>query len=342
MVLCACGATPAPCRISSAEPAELDALVANDERTCLFERTADGLPRMRCWGGWTTEGCVLGALDLRHLGVVSRVDAGGRALCAQTDDGVLCLRASSWELVASGSDVELGPLDRDGVWLREETGARHVGLALARSEDGIGLPPARGRLESHVEPGWLLGAGVAVRPDGSVVSLRSGEEPAGLALGEGVVAISGGLAHGCARMRDGRARCWGFAEPPSEARDLGLSSVTDVVVRGVPWQSDVPGTGVHACALTSDGQVHCLGDSGCDARPVRLELPSNACDPERASAPQRVPLEGAARQIALGAHHACALLTDGSVWCWGSNFYGQLGDGTRADSDVPVRVLGLP
>lgn len=37
----------------------------------------------------------------------------------------------------------------------------------------------------------------------------------------------------------------------------------------------------------------------------------------------------------------CARLADGSVWCWGSNALGTLGDGTLTDSPVPVRVRGL-
>ena len=33
-----------------------------------------------------------------------------------------------------------------------------------------------------------------------------------------------------------------------------------------------------------------------------------------------------------------AILADGSVWAWGSNTKGQLGNGTRTSSDVPLRV----
>jgi len=33
--------------------------------------------------------------------------------------------------------------------------------------------------------------------------------------------------------------------------------------------------------------------------------------------------------------------SDGSVWAWGYNFYGQLGNGTNIDSNVPVRVSGV-
>jgi alpha-tubulin suppressor-like RCC1 family protein len=45
-------------------------------------------------------------------------------------------------------------------------------------------------------------------------------------------------------------------------------------------------------------------------------------------------------QIAGGDHHYCILVDDGAVRCWGDNTFGQLGDGTRTASAVPVPVLG--
>jgi len=46
--------------------------------------------------------------------------------------------------------------------------------------------------------------------------------------------------------------------------------------------------------------------------------------------------------VATSGTHACALLEDGSVKCWGNNDYGQLGDGTRTSSLIPVTVADLP
>ena len=42
--------------------------------------------------------------------------------------------------------------------------------------------------------------------------------------------------------------------------------------------------------------------------------------------------------IVAGGNHTC-VLTGGDVWCWGQNSQGQLGDGTTADRNVPVKVL---
>ncbi len=46
--------------------------------------------------------------------------------------------------------------------------------------------------------------------------------------------------------------------------------------------------------------------------------------------------------VAAGAHHALALTDDGEVWAWGQNQYGQLGQGTKTNLNIPRQVDGLP
>lgn len=50
---------------------------------------------------------------------------------------------------------------------------------------------------------------------------------------------------------------------------------------------------------------------------------------------------GEFKSIAPGAWHTIALRGDGTVWAWGNNAYGQLGDSTNAHSASPVQVVGL-
>jgi alpha-tubulin suppressor-like RCC1 family protein len=44
-------------------------------------------------------------------------------------------------------------------------------------------------------------------------------------------------------------------------------------------------------------------------------------------------------QIAAGGKHSFALKNDGSLWAWGSNLFGQLGDGSTRSTATPVKVL---
>ncbi len=46
-------------------------------------------------------------------------------------------------------------------------------------------------------------------------------------------------------------------------------------------------------------------------------------------------------RVEAGQNHACAILNDGSLRCWGQNNNGQLGDGTTTDRNTPVQVSGL-
>jgi alpha-tubulin suppressor-like RCC1 family protein len=48
-----------------------------------------------------------------------------------------------------------------------------------------------------------------------------------------------------------------------------------------------------------------------------------------------------ATSIGVSNIYSCAAKSDNSVWCWGTNNNGQLGNGTTTDSYTPVQVLGL-
>ncbi|MDH4163772.1 MAG: FG-GAP-like repeat-containing protein [Nitrospirota bacterium] len=52
-------------------------------------------------------------------------------------------------------------------------------------------------------------------------------------------------------------------------------------------------------------------------------------------------LTGTVVAVAAGAEHTVAVKSDGTVWAWGGNYYGQLGDGGTINSSRPVQVSGL-
>lgn len=88
--------------------------------------------------------------------------------------------------------------------------------------------------------------------------------------------------------------------------------------------SDSGPVGGSTCALTQSGKVYCWGSN------VRGELGTNVVDSgSGVAALQLVPLPKPAAQIASGVAHTCALLEDATVYCWGLNYHGQLGNGVN-------------
>jgi regulator of chromosome condensation (RCC1) repeat-containing protein len=126
--------------------------------------------------------------------------------------------------------------------------------------------------------------------------------------------------HACA-IAGGALTCWGDNERGQlgDGTSKGRASPTRVAVRGRFTQLAL-GWG-HTCALRSDAKVFCWG--GGHPKPAPIALPADVVE------------------LTAGGQHSCARRRDGSVWCWGSGHYGQLGDGTRADRALPVRVRGL-
>lgn len=90
----------------------------------------------------------------------------------------------------------------------------------------------------------------------------------------------------------------------------------------------------HSLALNSDGTVWAWGRNG------EGELGDGSNVVSRLAPVQVSGLTGVVA-IAAGSNHSLALKSDGSVWGWGTNGSGQLGDGTMANRLTPVQVSGL-
>ena len=160
-------------------------------------------------------------------------------------------------------------------------------------------------------------------------------------LSAGVVAVATSDSRTCALRNDGEVLCWG----DNTRGFLGDGTTTH---RLVPTRVAGlgPGSGVvsialnsdHACALKNDGAVFCWGRNDFGI----LGTGSPGVD---ITAPAQVIALGAGSgvvAIAAGFSHTCAVKADQSVYCWGDNRQGQLGDGTQTlrSTPTPVSMLG--
>ena len=96
----------------------------------------------------------------------------------------------------------------------------------------------------------------------------------------------------------------------------------------------------HACGLTIAGSVKCWGanSDGQLGDGTRMD---------KSTPVDVIGLTGGVKAVSAGGRSSCALMVEGNVKCWGNNYWGQLGDGTRADSallrDVraPLNVVSI-
>ena len=157
------------------------------------------------------------------------------------------------------------------------------------------------------------------------------------AITSAALSVSAAYSHTCARVIGGSAMCWGW----NTDGQLGLRSPDNMATRptlipGLSQVKGIHGGRFNTCANLDNGFVQCWGSN------LQGEL---GLGNYRSGPTTRIPyfsvfgLYGTVLSINTGLNHACALLSDRSVVCWGRNHEGQLGDGTTVRSPKPVQVM---
>jgi alpha-tubulin suppressor-like RCC1 family protein len=159
----------------------------------------------------------------------------------------------------------------------------------------------------------------------------------------GVVKIAAGDAHSVAVKGDGTVWAWGS----NVGGQLGDGTTTDrptpLQVSGLSGIAGIAAGRYHTLAVNQDGTVWAwgddqfgqLGDAG-EVLPGPLDAPLG---------PVQVGGLAGVTKIAAGSTHSLAMKSDGTLWAWGDNTYGQLGDGQIRGADwpdrsTPVKVSG--
>ena len=145
------------------------------------------------------------------------------------------------------------------------------------------------------------------------------------------LSVSAGDFHTTAIRTDGTLWSWG----ENIFRQLGdgttIRRLTPVQVQpGTTWASVSAGDS-HTMAIRTDRTLWAWGNN----RQGRL---GDGTQQTHRYTPVQVQPGTTWSYVSAGFQHTMAIRTDGSLWAWGSNLGGELGDGTTIDRDTPVQV----
>jgi alpha-tubulin suppressor-like RCC1 family protein len=157
------------------------------------------------------------------------------------------------------------------------------------------------------------------------------------------VSIAAGGGHTCALLVTGQVQCWGS----NLNGQLGTGTFNDLlspstVVEGLTGVLAIDAGDAFTCALLNNTEVRCWGDNSNSQLGVHSQTTEFSTPRAVLSAPS-VHLTNVA-QLACGNFHACALLFNGTLRCWGLNSFAQLGlpssisELSMASMDVPISM----
>lgn len=263
------------------------------------------------------------------------ISAGGTHTCAIIDDGSV----NCWGRDHRG---QLGNGIEDSQDIRIPTptaslgeGRTAVAISSGRLHTCVLLDVGSVSCWGYNEEG-ALGIGTYEDSNGPTLTANLGEERT-------AIAISSGGWHTCALLDNGSVSCWGS----NHNGQLGDGTNVD---RNVPTLTASLGEGrtavaissgvSHTCAILDDGSVSCWGLNN-------MGQLGNGTNEERDWQDTKTPSPTASlgdgrTAVAISAGEStCVILDDGSVSCWGSNWEGEIGDGTNEHRSIPAPTASL-
>ena len=272
---------------------------SGDVHTCALDLTSENM--VSCWGSEATGQSVVPPLAVLNSSGVSSVSSGDSHTCVLFNDGTPFCWGSENALVPDGVRVAVISSGDNHVCGLTTDGTP---ICWGSNDAGRATPP-EGERFAQISSGDRHTCGL--RADGTAACWgdntygQMSTTPSGA-----FTAIASGGDHTCALSMEGNAVCWGSnlsgqrMAPPDE-KFHSISS-----------------GGAHSCGLRmSDGAPVCWGQWGGAAVPQATRLIQISCG--RSYSCGMVGEE----MVCQGEAHTCALGSDGTITCWGSNSDGQ-------------------
>ena len=156
--------------------------------------------------------------------------------------------------------------------------------------------------------------------------------PVPVSGGLNFASVSAGDGHACGVAADGKGYCWGDNEHGQLGNGSDFASLVPTPVAGGLLFTALSAGRTFSCGLTRQGAAHCWGWGSDAVVATEADTPANIPAPVFAS-------RGLVfKSLSTGMVHACGLTAAREVYCWGTNKYGQLGNGSTLDSVRPIPV----
>ncbi len=153
---------------------------------------------------------------------------------------------------------------------------------------------------------------------------------------DAAIDVAAGLDSVCAVRVDGSVWCWGRGASVGHGDPRRPATAVPALVDGLDRVIEIDAGNYVMCARRDDGSVWCWGSSY-----VGMFGDGDTSGTDHAT-PVRIPDLPPVIGIAPGGDHACAWTSEGVLWCWGSNAYGQLARGVFSRVERPAPVPDLP
>ncbi len=134
---------------------------------------------------------------------------------------------------------------------------------------------------------------------------------------------------------NGTVQTFGWNASGQLGNGTTADSLTPITVSGLSNVGSIAASYAHTLALDASGAGISAWGSNASG-----QLGDGSTAQTRLS-PVRVNGLSGVRLIAAGSSHSLAVKNDGTVWSWGNNVYGAVGDGTTTNRTTPVQSKGL-